>query len=110
MKCIFCGGPTRIVNKRDVEGYTRRRRQCKRCGERFTTKEEVAGVKAAPHAKLTRKEVIEIWQLLQERPRCPRSQIAERFGVVPRTIYDIEHRRSWKIITDGLEKMEVSST
>ncbi len=40
MKCIFCDAETRVTNKRDVGGITRRRRECLKCKRRFTTYEQ----------------------------------------------------------------------
>ncbi|MEM0475386.1 MAG: transcriptional regulator NrdR [Candidatus Norongarragalinales archaeon] len=45
MKCPYCGNPeTSVIDSRDAEGdeKTRRRRECKACGKRFTTYEEAA--------------------------------------------------------------------
>ncbi len=39
MNCIFCGRETRVVDKRDSENTTRRRRACPSCKKRFTTYE-----------------------------------------------------------------------
>ena len=39
MKCIFCDGETKVTDKRDSEGETRRRRECLKCKKRFTTYE-----------------------------------------------------------------------
>ena len=42
MKCIYCDdGRTRVVDTRELESKVRRRRECKNCGERFTTYETV---------------------------------------------------------------------
>lgn len=41
MKCIFCDGETKVTDKRDSDGETRRRRECLRCKKRFTTYERV---------------------------------------------------------------------
>jgi len=41
MKCPFCGhAETKVVDKRDREGMSRRRRECKKCQKRFTTYEK----------------------------------------------------------------------
>ena len=40
MKCLFCNGDTRVTNKRDAGNLTRRRRECLKCGRRFTTYEQ----------------------------------------------------------------------
>jgi len=39
MKCIFCSGETKVTDKRDSDGETRRRRECLKCKKRFTTYE-----------------------------------------------------------------------
>ena len=44
MKCPFCSYPdTKVVDSRDTEDFlvTRRRRECEKCGERFTTYERI---------------------------------------------------------------------
>ena len=42
MKCIYCEqGDTKVVDTRESQHRVRRRRECKKCGERFTTYEEV---------------------------------------------------------------------
>lgn len=43
MNCPFCSWPdSRVIDTRDAEGGIRRRRECTRCGRRFTTYERVA--------------------------------------------------------------------
>lgn len=41
MKCTFCSSNTRVLESRETENSTtvRRRRECKNCGNRFTTYE-----------------------------------------------------------------------
>lgn len=40
MRCVFCSHEdTRVVDKRDSESITRRRRECLKCAKRFTTYE-----------------------------------------------------------------------
>lgn len=42
MKCPFCGfEDTKVVDSRPADGKKRRRRECTRCGKRFTTYEAV---------------------------------------------------------------------
>ena len=41
MKCILCAGETKVTDKRDSDGETRRRRECLKCSKRFTTYERV---------------------------------------------------------------------
>ena len=41
MRCPYCSNEeTKVVDKRDVEGITRRRRECMECKKRFTTHEK----------------------------------------------------------------------
>lgn len=45
MKCPYCGNSdTDVVETRDGEGATRRRRECKKCSKRFTTYERVENI------------------------------------------------------------------
>jgi len=42
MLCPYCNNAeTKVTDKRDSEGVTRRRRECLKCGKRFTTYERV---------------------------------------------------------------------
>src|SRR3989344_6484533 len=46
MKCVFCQHlETKVIDKRDIDSETRRRRECLKCKKRFTTSE---GVRASP--------------------------------------------------------------
>ena len=42
MRCPFCNAvETKVTDKRDCEAVSRRRRECLKCGKRFTTYERV---------------------------------------------------------------------
>lgn len=42
MRCPYCNKQeTKVTDKRDSEGFIRRRRECLKCGKRFTTYERV---------------------------------------------------------------------
>jgi transcriptional repressor NrdR len=41
MECKFCGNDTKVTDKRDGDGETRRRRECLKCTKRFTTYERI---------------------------------------------------------------------
>lgn len=41
MKCPYCSGNTKVLDKRDTEEVTRRRRECLKCKKRFTTYERI---------------------------------------------------------------------
>jgi transcriptional repressor NrdR len=40
MKCPYCSDETKVIDKRDVEGTVKRRRECVKCEKRFTTFEK----------------------------------------------------------------------
>ena len=42
MKCPYCGNKTKVVDSRSAGEGIRRRRECRTCGQRFTTYERVA--------------------------------------------------------------------
>lgn len=45
MQCPYCNNEeTKVVDKRDVNDLTRRRRECLKCEKRFNTLEEVEGI------------------------------------------------------------------
>ena len=39
VRCPFCSDETKVVDTRESEGALRRRRECEKCGRRFTTYE-----------------------------------------------------------------------
>lgn len=41
MRCPYCKNDTKVVDKRDKENITRRRRECLKCKKRFTTYERI---------------------------------------------------------------------
>ncbi len=42
MLCPYCNNPeTKVIDKRDNESVTRRRRECLKCNKRFTTYEKI---------------------------------------------------------------------
>lgn len=57
MKCPYCGNSeTEVVETRYTEGATRRRRECRNCGKRFTTYERVENVELIVIKKDGRRE------------------------------------------------------
>ena len=57
MKCVYCGNKsTKVVDKRDVESSTRRRRECLKCKKRFTTYENPESVEITVIKKDSRRE------------------------------------------------------
>jgi len=60
MRCAFCSnGETRVIDKRDHNELTRRRRECLKCGKRFTTYERVENLNLNIIKKDGRKELFE---------------------------------------------------
>ena len=45
MKCPYCGKKTKVVDTRSSGEGVRRRRECKACGQRFTTYERIAPIR-----------------------------------------------------------------
>ena len=45
MKCPYCGKKSKVVDTRSAGEGIRRRRECKTCGQRFTTYERVAPIR-----------------------------------------------------------------
>jgi transcriptional repressor NrdR len=41
MKCPFCKKDTKVLESRESENSLRRRRECEKCGKRFTTYERI---------------------------------------------------------------------
>mgnify|MGYP003394418618 CR=1 FL=1 len=57
MKCPYCGNSdTDVIETRDGEGATRRRRECKKCEKRFTTYERVENLDLVIIKKDSRRE------------------------------------------------------
>ena len=57
MYCPFCShDDTKVIDKRDIDGLTRRRRECSKCEKRFNTQEEVAEVDLRVVKKDNRRE------------------------------------------------------
>ena len=45
MRCPFClSEDTKVIDKRDIENSTKRRRECLKCDKRFTTHERVEDI------------------------------------------------------------------
>lgn len=61
--CPFCAARSSwVCDKRNGDGYVRRRRQCDDCGERFTTREVIVdSVRGRVHDK---------WKALKSRARA----------------------------------------
>ena len=57
MKCPYCSNETTdVIETRDGEGVTRRRRECRKCQKRFTTYERIENVSLVVIKKDGRRE------------------------------------------------------
>ena len=75
MQCPYCNNAdTKVTDKRDGEGTTRRRRECLKCEKRFTTYERVEWdltviKKDGHHEKIDREKIARsITKALEKRP------------------------------------------
>lgn len=60
MKCIFCGhSETKVVDSRESEDITRRRRECLKCEKRFTTYERAESLQIYIIKKDKRRELFD---------------------------------------------------
>ena len=60
MKCIFCGhSETKVVDSRESEDITRRRRECLKCEKRFTTYERAESLQIYIIKKDNRRELFD---------------------------------------------------
>ncbi len=76
MKCPFCeSSDSHVVDTRDAHDRIRRRRECKDCGQRFTTYEQIANVNLLVVKHDERREPFDrqklfegIWKACAKRP------------------------------------------
>jgi len=106
MKCIFCGSETKVTDKRDSDGETRRRRECLKCKKRFTTYE--------------RAEELDIIVIKKDKRREPFSREKLKAGImracekrpietekIDKILYEIERRLRVKIKGKEIESKEI---
>ncbi|MFA4820079.1 MAG: transcriptional regulator NrdR [Candidatus Aenigmatarchaeota archaeon] len=102
MKCPFCSGETKVVDKRDGEDNTRRRRECEACGKRFTTYERadisLMVVKKDGHRELYSREKIRsgIIRACEKRP-VSLETIDQAVDRIEKTIRDTDEVTSKEI-------------
>ncbi len=64
MRCPYCDHKeTRVMDKRDVEGVTKRRRECLRCEKRFNTLESIERAELRVVKKDGRREPFDITKM-----------------------------------------------
>lgn len=118
MRCPYCNHEeTKVVDKRDSEGITRRRRECLKCEKRFTTYERVeldlnVLKKDGKREKFdTEKMKKGIYKALEKRP-IKKEEIEEAVSEIEARIYrtakdeEIQTAKIGEIIMDKLKKMD----
>lgn len=118
MLCPYCNNPdTKVTDKRDCESITRRRRECLKCGKRFTTYERVeldlnVIKKDGRREKFSRRKLFEgVAKNLEKRPFTS-EQIENIVSEMEATIYrtakdkDIKSSKIGEIVISKLKKVD----
>ena len=118
MKCPFCGsGDSRVVDTRDVRDRIRRRRECKDCGQRFTTYEQVAKVNLLVVKRDGRRESFDrqklfegIWKACAKRP-ISSEQIQDLVSHIESELYnlgksEVPSRVIGELVMDHLRELD----
>ncbi len=118
MQCPYCQHEeTKVTDKRDSEGVTRRRRECLKCEKRFTTYEKVE-LDLNVLKKDGRREKFSVEKLRKgidkalEKRSITSEQIDELVGEIEAKIYrvskdkDIDSNKIGEIIMDKLKKVD----
>jgi len=84
IRCPFCGETeTKVIDSRDAEDQTRRRRECEKCGKRFTTYEKVENINLVVIKKDGSKEPFEIQKVRRGIERaCEKRVEAEKINEI----------------------------
>ncbi|MBN1275548.1 transcriptional repressor NrdR [Candidatus Woesearchaeota archaeon] len=92
MRCPYCRYPeTKVLETRETEGNTRRRRECLRCAKRFTTYEQAEQDELTVIKKDGRREAFDRDKLLNGlRRACEKRPIEQ--AQLERAVEDIEAR------------------
>lgn len=118
MLCPYCNNPdTKVTDKRDCESITRRRRECLKCGKRFTTYERVeldlnVIKKDGRREKFSRTKLFEgVVKNLEKRPFTS-EQIEKIVNEMESAIYrvaknkDIKSSKIGEIVMNKLKKID----
>ncbi|MDD2444994.1 MAG: transcriptional regulator NrdR [Candidatus Nanoarchaeia archaeon] len=118
MECPYCqSNDTKVTDKRDNEAVTRRRRECLKCGKRFTTYERVeldlsVIKKDGRRVPFDRDRVyVSVEKNLQKRPFTTK-EIEEIVDDIVSRIYraakdkDIKSSKIGQIVMDKLKKVD----
>ena len=111
MKCPFClSEDTRVVDKRDSENATKRRRECLKCKKRFSTFERVEDIGIMVVKKDGRRELFSreklragIMRACEKRP-VSQEQINNAVDEIEKTIRKEEKEVSTKLIGELVMK------
>lgn len=119
MKCIFCGcEESRVVDSRSVEdgNAIRRRRECEKCGRRFTTYEKVDTIPLMVVKKDKRREPFDSEKLRQgilkacEKRPVSMSDIDELTRQIEMKAYasdqEITSAEIGELVMDGLKELD----
>ncbi len=94
MKCPYCNHPeTKVLDSRDAEDLelTRRRRECEKCGKRFTTYERV--------------EILDLFVIKKDGRREPFSDEKLRKGILAAFQKRPIPREEIERLVEGIERM-----
>lgn len=118
MRCPYCNADeTKVTDKRDCESVARRRRECLKCGKRFTTYERVeldlsVIKKDGRRVKFNRDKLFEgVEKNLQKRPFTS-EQVEEIVNDIEAEVYraakdkDIPSSRIGDIVMKKLKKVD----
>ena len=118
MKCPYCGSrETKVIDKRDTEAITRRRRECGSCGRRFTTYERAEVLDLYVIKKDGRRESFDRQKLLRgllracekrpvSRPDIDRlvSEIEQQ--LLSKRSNEISHEVIGELVMEGLRELD----
>lgn len=84
--CPACADDSVIIETREQIGAIRRRRECKGCGQRWTTYESTVDPREYEEISERNKRIVELYKTL------PASKIGPRFGITHRAVYAVLRR------------------
>lgn len=118
MKCPFCGTTeSRVVDTREVGQGIRRRRECQRCGQRFTTYEQVVKATLLVVKRDGRREPFDrqklfegIWKACAKRPIAS-EEIERLVGEIESALYgmgqpEVPSRVIGEMVMERLRKLD----
>ncbi|BDF58514.1 transcriptional repressor NrdR [Christensenellaceae bacterium] len=120
MKCIYCDfAESKVVDSRPVDDGTsiRRRRECLRCGKRFTTYEKVESLPVFVVKKDGKREAFDIEKIKKgvvkacEKREVSYDEIEMLINEIERIVYnspkqEITSHEVGEIVMDGLRKLD----